>query len=536
MLVDRFFVWVTEASVDQRRRAVDALVRAYFAERTAEDDHEAIEAALTLVAEDADLSVRRALAEHLAGYDDAPRHLLLGLVWDHPDVALPIVTRSDALIDAELVDLAAGADGRIQAAIARRRRVGATVATALAEAGEREAVIALLANTAADIPAAALERMVERFGEFADLREALMGRAGVPITVRHRVLEKLAEAMGNLVVVQDWMRPDRAADVTRAARDKATVALAAAAGEAEIEVLVEHLRRTGQLTTALLLRAACVGNLRFVEEALARLAGQPMARVAALVAEGRESAFRALYLKAGMPARAFPAFAAAVEVHRDLLRETGGWDGSAGDRARFARRLVERVLTRVTGIDRRDSDDLLAMLRRFAADAARDHVRALVAERTADAVPLLIDDREGVEREVPDFDLAAFGLAPVEDGVPEAGRLDVVPTSPLRHDDAAFFAVDAGWDEAGVVRAEADAVAAPEDFDEDDCGLFSNLCLDDVPPEWLVDDGGVVDVFGEGAVLRPSFDAASPQGAREGAISFDFADAFRGGFDTARAA
>jgi hypothetical protein len=230
-----------------------------------------------------------------------------------------------------------------------------------------------------------------------------------------------------------------------------------------------------------------------------------------------------------MPARAFPAFAAAVEVHRDLSRETGGWDGSAGDRARFARRLVERVLTRVTGIDRRDSDDLLAMLRRFAADAARDHVRALVAERTAESVPLLTDGGEGVEREVPDFDLAAFGLAPVEDEAPEAGRLDVVPTSPLRHDDAVFLtAADAGWVEAGV--------AEQQEIEEEEGGLFADLCLDDVPPEWLVDDGDVIDVFGEGAVLRPSFDGTSPQAAREGAVTFDFADAFRGGFDTARAA
>lgn len=532
MLVDRFFVWVTEASVDQRRRAVGPLVRAYFSASGGGEDREAIEAALTLVAEDADVSVRRTLAEDLADRDDAPRHLLLSLVWDHPDVALPIVARSHALIDAELVALAAGADGRIQTAVAGRRRVVASVAAALAEAGDREAVVALLGNSEADIPASALERMVERFGEFADLREAMMARPGVPITVRHRILEKLAEAMGNLVVVHDWMRADRAADVTREARDKATVALAATAGEAEIEVLVEHLRRTGQLTTALLLRAACVGNLRFVEEALARLSRQPTSRVAALVAEGRESAFRALYLRAGMPQRAFPAFAAAVEVHRDLVCETGGWDGSPGDRARFARRLVERVLTRVVGMERLDCDDLLAMLRRFAADAARDHVRALVAERTASAQPLLTDGRCEVDAGVPDFEPEAFGLVDLDamEAGGDDGRLDVVPVSPLRQEDAEYFA-GAFQTDVGEA-AEAPRTAVVTEAEEEEFGLFAHLRLEDVPPEWLQSgDEVAAPVENDASTAAPVADTSD-----DAPVVFDFAGAFRGGFDIARAA
>jgi len=476
MLVDRFFVWVSEASVEQRRRAVDVLVRAYFSARTGEEEHEALEAALTLVCEDSDIDVRRALAEALADADDAPRHLLLTLIWDHPSVAEPVVARSDCLIDAELVDLAAGADGRIQLAVARRRRVAQTVATALAEAGERPAVVALLANAAADVPAAALGRIVDRFGEFADVREALMTRPHVPITVRHRVLEKLAEAMGNLVVVREWMRDERAEAVTRDARDKATIALAAGAGAGETEVLVEHLRHTGQLTTRLLLRAACVGNLRFVEESLAVLAGVPSSRVAALVADGRESAFRALYRRARMPERAYPAFAAAVEVHRDLVRESGGLDGRAGDRARFARRLVERVLTRYTGFDRRDGDDLLALLRRFAADAARDHARAVVAERTAEAerMPLLPRRAEA------DFEpVAAVAETDAADD-----RLDVVPVSSLR---PAPLEDVPPVSPLAPAPAEVASVAEADVMDEP-IGLFSHVRLEDVPPEWLSDE------------------------------------------------
>lgn len=491
MVLDRFFIWIADATAEQKLRAVEALVAAYLDPRVDDAEREAVEAALTLVAEDADIEVRRRLAEVLADEDEAPRHLLLALLDDHPRVAVVVAGRSEALIDAELVDVVAHGADEVRLAVAERRRVGPTVAVALAEAGDRAACKALLANPGADVPVVALERVVERFGEFSDVRAVLLARPHVPITVRHRVLEKLSEAIENLVVVRSWMPAERAGVATRDAKDKATVALAAGAGIAETTVLVEHLRRTGQLTTRLLLRMACVGNLRFVEEALASLAGVPASRVAALVADGREGALRALYRRSAMPDRAWPAFHAAVEVHRELLAETGGLDGRPGDHARFSRRLIERVLTRVTAFDRRDADDLLVLLRRFAADAARDHVRSVVAERMADAVRVLEPpaDEPAIDR------IDAVDVEPVFESVfappVEAVALDAVAAELGVAVEAAVAA-----EVAREVRSRRLPVfdlsslpdaPAPKD-EEEVTGLFAHARLEDLPPEWLLGD------------------------------------------------
>ena len=478
MVVDRFFIWVAEATSEQKLRAVEALVAAYCDARIDDDEREALEAALMLVAEDPDRDVRRRLAEVLADEDAAPRHLLLTLLEDHPVVAEPIAARSEALIDPELVDVVAHGVDEIRRAVARRRRVGPTVAVALAEAGDRDACIALLANAGAELPPIALERIVERFGEFSDVRQVLLARPHVPITVRHRVLEKLAEAIENLVVVKSWMGPERAGNATRESREKATIALAGNATAAETVVLVEHLRRTGQLTTRLMLRAACIGDLRFVEEALALLADVPTPRVAALVADGRESAIRALYRRAAMPDRAWPAFLAAIEVHRDLLAETGGLDGRPGDRARFSRRLVERVLTRFTAFERRDADDLLVLLRRYAADAAREHVRHVMEERMADvsralAAPVPVAEVAAepavtapeIEASILDAVAAELGVGLAET---ETEAADGAPVAPP------LFAF-----------AEAESLAASETAVS--CGLFAHVRLEDLPAEWLAE-------------------------------------------------
>ena len=484
MIVDRFFVWVREADAERRRGIVDPMVRARFETDENSEMRDTLDAALTLLAADPDVSVRAALAEALADRDDAPRHLLLDLLWDEPRIAEIVAERSEALIEAELIEVAAGAHADVAFALARRRGIGPGLVAALAETVDRRGAVALLANTAADVGAAALARLVDRFGEYADVRNALAARPYVPVTVRHRVLEKLAETMGNVVVFGRPGAQERGRALTRDAKERATIGLAHGASDAELTVLVDHLRHTGQLTTRLVLRAVCVGDLRFVEEALAALSGVPLRRVAALVADGRESAFLGLYRRSGMPDRAFPAFAAALEVNRDLMRETGGVDGRPGDRARFSRRLIERVLTRIDMPGRKDVDDLLALLRRFSADAAREQARAVAADRIhrgpiALPAPVVEEVEEVVE---------AMEVEEVAAPVPTVAVAPEITIDP--HRDRLFdFDLDAAIAEAAVAAvAEAPLANRPiaDELDEP-VGLFANVRLEDLPPEWLCD-------------------------------------------------
>jgi uncharacterized protein (DUF2336 family) len=179
-------------------------------------------------------------------------------------------------------------------------------------------------------------------------------------------------------VVKSWVPDDRARVLTRDACDRATVALAAESETEELPALVEHLRVTGQLTTALLLRAVCAGNVALFEAALSILARVPEARVASLVRAGRASALRAVYAKAGLPAMAFEAFLAGLQTWRRITEQ-----GGPRDRYRFTRHMVEAVLSRYRDITDGEMNELTAMLRRFAADqareAARDYVRAATA-------------------------------------------------------------------------------------------------------------------------------------------------------------
>lgn len=378
MVVGRFLDWIDRAPPQARAEAVAPIVRRFFQQDQTPEGREALEAVLTVLLDDPAIEVRRSLAEAIAIHEDAPRHLLVALAQDLPQVAEPVLRRSPCILDSELVEAVIAGPARVQAAIAGRPWVSFAVsATISAEAGP-EAIVVLLANPGADLDDACFAAMAERHGGEPAIRDALFARDDLPLPVRQSLIAALGARLNDLLVSRDWVPERRARNIVREACDKATVVMAGTAAEGELADLVEHLRMTGQLTTALLLRSVCEGNIRFMEAALARLSGMPASGVYALLTDGRDSALRALFARAGLPERSHPAFIVALQVWRELDD-----DGGVIDRARFTRRMIERILNRYQQFAAAEVDDLVAMLRRLAAEAAREAARAYVRETRA---------------------------------------------------------------------------------------------------------------------------------------------------------
>ncbi len=372
MFVMKFIAWMEKAPASARAGAVEPLVRSLFRPDIGAEDRETLETTLTMLLDDPAVEVRRALAEALSRQEAAPRHLIVALAADLPLVAEPIFARSPCLLDSELVE-AVDRGLAVQTAIARRPWVSFAVSEALAAEGDHGAVLTLVNNPGSDIDEIAFRTVVTRFPGDPDLREALFARPDLPLSVRQSLIAGLGARLTDLMVSRSWITPRRADTIVREACERATAGLAAEAGERDLSELVHHLRATGQLTTALLIRCICHGQLRFLEAALAMLADMPAARVYPILADGREGALRALFRKAGLPERSHPAFVVALEAWRET-----DYDGAAGDRARFARRMIERILTRYQQFHAAEVDDLVALLRRLATEAARDAARSAV--------------------------------------------------------------------------------------------------------------------------------------------------------------
>ncbi|MGH6789676.1 MAG: DUF2336 domain-containing protein, partial [Pseudolabrys sp.] len=255
-------------------------------------------------------------------------------------------------------------------AIARRAKLAAPVSAAIAEVGQAAACLELIQNPDAAIATMSLDRIVERFGHLAPIRENMLARADLPVSARQALLSKLSETLAGFVVSRHWLPREHAQYAAKEACEKATVALAAEIPYEDIGALVHHLCVSGQLTAGMILRALLSGNVVLFEEALAELTGMDLDRVTSYVHDKNISGFHALYRKAGLPDGAYPAFREAIAAMRE-----GALIGEQGGAARLKRRMTERVLARCAADADSQIEPLLALLRRFAVEAAREEAR-----------------------------------------------------------------------------------------------------------------------------------------------------------------
>jgi uncharacterized protein (DUF2336 family) len=384
MIVRQFLHWLRSAPAGGRADATAALARAYLYSDLTADDRTAFEGAMIVLLDDPSPMVRRALAETLASSDKAPPSLILALASDQPKVANAVLERSPLLLDSDLIDLLGKAPSSVQPVIARRASLPRSVAAALAETATAEACLVLLQNESADIAPLSIDRIAARHAHLPALREALLARKDLPAPTRQAFVSQLSQKLAGFVAARDWLQPERAERIAKEACEKATIALAADAQKTEVRPLIRHLRQTGQLTAGLLLRALLSGNVALFEEALADLSGLPLARVAALVHDKRNSGLRAVYEKAGLPLSVYPAFREAVTtMHED------GFVGDPAEATRLRRRMVERVLTGCEDAPLEEIEPLLTLLRRFATEAAREEARLLCAELMDGVSPIV---------------------------------------------------------------------------------------------------------------------------------------------------
>ena len=374
MIVRQFISWVRTASAGERAEATRSLARAWLVSDLSTEDRAAAEGALLMLLDDPSPLVRQAMAEVFARSTEAPAAIVQALSLDQPSVALPVLEHSPLLIDADLVDLVATGNSEMQCAIARRIGLPSSVCAAIAEVGSAAAALELIENAYAELAPFSWDRIVERHGHLAAIRESMLLLDDLPAATRAALVTKLSETLAQFVVARNWLSADRAGRIAAEARDRSTMNIAARSRGEDLCGLVQHLRVTGQLTAGLILRALLSGNLELFEAALAELAELPLQRVSALLHDRSRASLNALLRRAQLPESTFAAFRIALEVCHE-----NGFVDTLGGAARLRRRMVERVLTHCE-TERDAAEPLLILLRRFVTESAREEARMFCDE------------------------------------------------------------------------------------------------------------------------------------------------------------
>jgi uncharacterized protein (DUF2336 family) len=377
MIVRHFLGWVRTAPAGERAEATRALARAFLFSDMSSDDLAATEGALLMLLDDPSPLVREAMATVFAHTEAAPPAIVRALCSDQASVALPILEHSPLLLDADLVDIVATGSSEIQCTIARRIKLPTPVCAAIAEVGSLEACLVLLDNPDAEMAQISLDRIVERFGHVAAVRELLLESHELPAATRLALVAKVSGALMNFVTARNWLSAERAEIAATEACERSTVNIAATSAAPDLRALVRHLRETGQLTAGLILRALLSGNTDMFEFALAELTGMGEARVSAILHARVGAGVTALLTRAGLPPSTFAAFRAALAASEEI-----GFVGTVDGAARLRRRMVERVLTSCAH-DAATTEQLMTLLRRFEMESAREEARVFCDELVA---------------------------------------------------------------------------------------------------------------------------------------------------------
>src|SRR3990170_3023050 len=195
MIVRQFISWIRTAPAGERAETTRSLARAWLISDLSEDDRAAAEGALLMLLDDASPLVRQAMAEVFARSSEAPAAIVQALSLDQNSVALPILEYSPLLIDADLVDIIATGNCEMQCAIARRINLPPSVCAAIAEVGSASAALELIENAYAELAPFSWDRIVERHGHLAAIRESMLVLEDLPAATRVALVAKLS---GNL--------------------------------------------------------------------------------------------------------------------------------------------------------------------------------------------------------------------------------------------------------------------------------------------------------------------------------------------------
>lgn len=321
---------------------------------------------MQFMANDATELVRRALAVTLQNSPHLPHDIAKKLTEDIDSIAVPVISNSPILDDNDLIDLVRGDSAVRQMAVAGRRQVSTRVVRVLVNEAREAAVAVAVANEGASFDDKAFEDTLSRFGDNAKITDGLISRDTLPVHITEKLVSLISDEAMNRLAERHELPPQLAVELSEGARERATIDLVDQAGRAaDMRRFVQQLHLNGRLTPSIILRGLCLGHIRFVEWSLAELAGVPHSRTWLMVHDAGVLGLRAIYDRAGLPSRLYPVFRVGVDTIHEME-----FDGANLDRERFARKMIERILSKFQGLPRLELDYLLDKL-----DALSDETR-----------------------------------------------------------------------------------------------------------------------------------------------------------------
>ncbi|MES1990890.1 MAG: DUF2336 domain-containing protein [Pseudomonadota bacterium] len=320
---------------------------------------------------DVSVLVRKALSSCLSGLANAPHDIVLRLARDIDEVAQPLLENSPVFTDHDLAQLVLTGTKHRQVIIASRPNLGPEVSTAIAAKADRSAVLVLISNNGVILRPDVLDTIIQRYSDDEDILDPMARRADLPMRIVERIVTFVSKSLRDHLVELHRIDTSIATVLEEQARERTLVAMMDRVDGTNLVQLLEQLIATGKLTSSILLRAVCAGEIEFVIRGLAVLTSIQNERAARLIHDVGPLGFRALHARAAMPELYYPAFRGALDVMLECEAA-----GAMPGRVEFSRLVMARIMPLYRDVR---ADDLELLLDRLIRAAHATHWSVKVA-------------------------------------------------------------------------------------------------------------------------------------------------------------
>lgn len=308
-----------------------------------------------IMVEDVEVKVREILSESLKNCKNIPKDIAYKLIRDKNSVAIPFIKYYTNLTKEDLMAILEAQNIDKQKAVAQRKNLSEDISQYIAEKCPEEVVGVLISNDTAQIVEHTYHTIVNRYPNSENIKKRMVYRSELPISIIEKIVNSLSEELQRQLLISHNLPNNIVTDIVEQVKEKATLKISEEySSDKQIEELVHQLYTSNRLTPNLVVRAICMGDLKFFEYSLVYLSNTSIIEVRKILSNTQlDFMVRNLLRKSFVPKSMFPAVFSALNVIKDIR-----FDCRNSDRSSFTHKVIERILTISSASDELNEEDV----------------------------------------------------------------------------------------------------------------------------------------------------------------------------------
>lgn len=263
-----------DRSADSRRILLENISDLFLSPegRLSERERSLMAQILSQIIHEVEMSVRRDLAERLAGEEKAPHELIVTLANDEIEIAHSILQNSGVLDDADLIEIVRHRTHEHRLTVAMRGPLSEDVSQALVDIGETDVIETLISNHDAEISRRTMDYLVAESQRVDSFQQPLLRRPDLPATLAHRMFWWVSAALREYILASYKVNETELDTMIHDTTSKVKSVPADRSAYADAEFVVSELADRGRLDGRFLVQCLRRGRIAAFTVGLAKMA------------------------------------------------------------------------------------------------------------------------------------------------------------------------------------------------------------------------------------------------------------------------